>query len=258
MDQLEITKMLNDLNIPFRVVEHPAAMTIEEIDRFALPNSEAIAKNLFVRDDKKKNYYLITVRKDKKVDLKELRRQLNSRPLSFASENDLKFYLGLNKGAVTPLGILNQFGSFVQNKFPVKDEHIADGFISSTLFVCVGAMSIVGGIESGTQGTYQVFLAKTFIDSIVIFVMSATKGIGCCLSAFVALIYQTLITVSAGGIAQIISDLAITQMSVVGSLVIAGIALNLMNITKIKIGNFILCPFIPAFLSLGEKLLTLI
>lgn len=45
MDQLEITKMLNDLNIPFRVVEHPAAMTIEEIDRFALPNSEAIAKN---------------------------------------------------------------------------------------------------------------------------------------------------------------------------------------------------------------------
>ena len=63
---------------------------------------------------------------------------------------------------------------------------------------------------------------------------------------------------SAGGIAQIISDLAITQMSVVGSLVIAGIALNLMNITKIKIGNFILCPFIPAFLSLGEKLLTLI
>lgn len=105
MDQLEITKMLNDLNIPFRVVEHPAAMTIEEIDRFALPNSEAIAKNLFVRDDKKKNYYLITVRKDKKVDLKELCRQLNSRPLSFASENDLKFYLRLNKGAVTPLGM---------------------------------------------------------------------------------------------------------------------------------------------------------
>lgn len=153
---------------------------------------------------------------------------------------------------------LNRFGRFVQNKFPVKDEHIADGFISSTLFVCVGAMSIVGGIESGTQGTYQVFLAKTFIDSIVIFVMSATKGAGCCLSAFVALIYQTLITVSAGGIAQIISDLAITQMSVVGSLVIIGIALNLSNITKIKIGNFVLCPFIPAFLSLGEKLLTLI
>ena len=114
MDQLEITKMLNDLNIPFRVVEHPAAMTIEEIDRFALPNSEAIAKNLFVRDDKKKNYYLITVRKDKKVDLKELRRQLNSRPLSFASENDLKFYLGLNKGAVTPLGILNDIACRVQ------------------------------------------------------------------------------------------------------------------------------------------------
>lgn len=107
MDQLEITKILHDLNIQFSVVEHPPATTIEEIDSFSLPNSEAIAKNLFLRDDKKGNYYLVTVRKDKKVDLKELRRQLNSRPLSFASEDDLHFYLGLNKGAVTPLGILN-------------------------------------------------------------------------------------------------------------------------------------------------------
>lgn len=73
-----------------------------------------------------------------------------------------------------------------------------------------------------------------------------------------ALIYQTLITVSAGGIAQIISDLAITQMSVVGSLVIIGIALNLMNITKIKIGNFILCPFIPAFFGIGGEMIELV
>ena len=177
--------------------------------------------------------------------------------------NTITLVLSVSLGAFAGESIdiderLNQFGGFVQNKFPVKDEHIADGFIASTLFVCVGAMSIVGGIESGTQGTYQVFLAKTFIDSIVIFVMSATKGIGCCLSAFVALIYQTLITVSAGGIAQIISDLAITQMSVVGSLVIVGIALNLMNITKIKIGNFILCPFIPAFFGIGGEMIELV
>lgn len=153
---------------------------------------------------------------------------------------------------------LNRFGVFVEKNLPIKDENIADGFISSTLFVCVGAMSIVGGIESGTQGTYQIFLAKTFIDSLVVFVMSATKGIGCCLSAFVALLYQTLITVSAGYIAQIVTDLTISQMSEIGSLLIVGIALNLMNITKIKVGNLILCPFVPVLIYLGTQALNAI
>lgn len=150
---------------------------------------------------------------------------------------------------------LNKFGTLLQSKLPIKDDNISNGFISSTLFVCVGAMSIVGGIESGTQGTYNTFLTKTFIDSIVIFIMASTKGIGCCLSSFVALIYQTLITVSAGFIAQIVTDLTISQMSEIGSLLIIGIALNLLNITKIKIGNFILSPFIPFFLYVGDELL---
>lgn len=72
-----------------------------------IPYPEADAKNLFVRDDKKRNYYLITVKGDKKVDLKEFRKKNNTRPLRFASENDLMDILGLIPGAVTPLGILN-------------------------------------------------------------------------------------------------------------------------------------------------------
>ena len=64
-------------------------------------------KNLFLRDDKKRHYYLVVVKKDKAVDLKGLRALLGSRPLSFASEQDLSRCLGLPKGAVTPLGILN-------------------------------------------------------------------------------------------------------------------------------------------------------
>ena len=107
MNRLQIMKTLSDLNIPFSVVEHPPAATIEEIDSFNLPSSEAIVKNLFLRDDKKKNYYLVTVCKNKTVNLKELRSLLSSRPLSFASENDLQCYLGLKKGEVTPLGLLN-------------------------------------------------------------------------------------------------------------------------------------------------------
>lgn len=107
MKRLQIMKTLSDFKIPFSVVEHPPAATIEEIDHFNLPNSQAIVKNLFLRDDKKKNYYLMVVNKNKTVNLKELRNLLGSRPLSFASEADLQCYLGLKKGEVTPLGLLN-------------------------------------------------------------------------------------------------------------------------------------------------------
>lgn len=71
------------------------------------PNPEADAKNLFVRDSKRRDYYLITVRGDKRVDLKQFRQQNQTRSLSFASAEELGELLGLIPGAVTPLGLLN-------------------------------------------------------------------------------------------------------------------------------------------------------
>ena len=68
---------------------------------------EADAKNLFVRDSKRRDYYLITVRGDKRVDLKQFRQQNQTRSLSFASAEELGELLGLIPGAVTPLGLLN-------------------------------------------------------------------------------------------------------------------------------------------------------
>ncbi len=107
MNRLEIIEMLAVWNIPHHVIDHPAAHTIEEMDELALPGADQIAKNLFLRDDKKQHYYLVSIRKDKTVNLKALRCQLGTRPLSFASEEDLTAYLSLEKGAVTPFGLLN-------------------------------------------------------------------------------------------------------------------------------------------------------
>uniref|UniRef100_UPI0020796221 YbaK/EbsC family protein n=1 Tax=Clostridium sp. ZBS2 TaxID=2949976 RepID=UPI0020796221 len=78
-----------------------------EMMELNLPDTDVIAKNLFVRDDKKRNYYLLVIRNEKKVNLKKLKEKICSRPLSFASENDLNSILGLSKGSVTPLGIIN-------------------------------------------------------------------------------------------------------------------------------------------------------
>ncbi len=107
MNKQEIYDYLNDKNIPYEVAEHQAVFNMEQLSEIELPHPDADAKNLFVRDDKKKNYYLITVKGDKRVDLKDFRRRYGTRPLTFASGDDLMSILGLIPGAVTPLGVLN-------------------------------------------------------------------------------------------------------------------------------------------------------
>ena len=103
----ETIEYLRARGVSFEITEHGAVWNMEELSHIELPHPEADAKNLFVRDDKKRNYYLITVKGDKRVDLKEFRRQQGTRPLSFASNDELSRYLGLFPGAVTPLGALN-------------------------------------------------------------------------------------------------------------------------------------------------------
>ena len=114
MNKTELLNCLSNSQIQYILVEHEAAKTIEEIDSFHLPNAEYIVKNLFLRDDKKRNYYLLVAQKDKTINLKELRTNLGTRPLSFASEDDLLRFLVLPKGSVTPLGILNDETHSVQ------------------------------------------------------------------------------------------------------------------------------------------------
>ena len=80
---------------------------MDELSEIEILYPEYDAKNLFVRDDKKRNYYLITVRGNKRVDLKKIRNDNNTRPLSFASEEDLMSIMNLLAGSVTPLGLLN-------------------------------------------------------------------------------------------------------------------------------------------------------
>lgn len=107
MNKQEIYKFIEDKKIWYEITEHEAVFNMEELSKIDIPYSEADAKNLFVRDDKKRNYYLITVKGDKRVDLKEFRRKNNTRNLSFASENDLMNIMNLIPGAVSPFGLLN-------------------------------------------------------------------------------------------------------------------------------------------------------
>ena len=107
MNKNDIYKYLKENNIWHEIMEHKAVYNMNDLQEINNPYPEAEGKNLFVRDDKKQNYYLITVKGDKKVNLKEFRNKYMTRPLSFAKEDELKMILGVIPGAITPLGILN-------------------------------------------------------------------------------------------------------------------------------------------------------
>ena len=106
-DRSEILNLLEEYGIPYELSKHPAVFNIEEISKIELPYPDRIAKNLFIQDDKKRNYTLLTVMGHQRVDLKEFRKAQGTRALSFASSEDLFRFLKLTPGAVTPLGLLN-------------------------------------------------------------------------------------------------------------------------------------------------------
>ena len=107
MNREETCAYLAERGVEYEIMEHPAVYTMAEVEDIQLPYPEADAKSLFLRDDRKRNYYMITVQGEKRVDLKAFRRRHGLRSLSFAPADELMSVLGLIPGAVTPLGLLN-------------------------------------------------------------------------------------------------------------------------------------------------------
>lgn len=106
-DKNGVLALLESAAIKYEVTEHRPIYTVEEGEALKLPHPEAIARTLFLCDDKHQNFWLVTLPKDKKLNLKALRTQLGSRRLTFAAAEELDAMLNLPPGSVTPLGALN-------------------------------------------------------------------------------------------------------------------------------------------------------
>ena len=128
MNKSELYQFLAEKKIEYKAYEHPTVFTVEEADALNLPDPGAGTKNLFLRDQKKQNYYLLTVRDHLQVRIKDFQKKILARPLSFASEEDLGRILGLIKGSVTPFGLLNDQEKRVQFYL---DEYFRDRTISA-------------------------------------------------------------------------------------------------------------------------------
>ena len=105
MNSEEILSMLDQQQIDYQAVNHPAVYTAEEADKYTADYDFARAKNLFLHD--KHHLYLVMMRDDQRLDMKQLRQQLESGRLSFAKEQQLTAILGVTTGAVSPFNLLN-------------------------------------------------------------------------------------------------------------------------------------------------------
>ena len=177
---------------------------------------------------------------------------------SLKGQNTLLAILSLVIGAVIGEildldGTMNRAGSWLQKKVTHPGEEgtastVAEGFVTASLLFGVGAMSIVGSLNSGLLGDHTMLFAKSLLDGVSSVVFSVSFGIGVPLSAIAVFVYEALITLAASVLAPLLSDAVIAEMTCVGSLMIIGLALNMLGLTKIKVTNFIPAVFLPILL----------
>ena len=142
---------------------------------------------------------------------------------------------------------LERFGNFCKSHIKSKKENarFTEGFVSASLLFCVGAMAIVGSLEDGLTGNYTTLFAKSLMDGTISIFFAASMGAGVYLSVLPIAIYQGGITLLAGVIKPYLSTVLIDQLSLVGSVLIFAIGLNMCANTKIKIGNLLPAVLVP-------------
>lgn len=151
--------------------------------------------------------------------------------------------LGTIIGTATDIdGKLNKLASFVERKMKKDNEKstIAQGFITGSLLFCVGAMSIVGSLNSGLSGDHTVTYTKAILDLISSCMLASTLGIGVMLAAIFVLVYQGGLVLLAELLQGILTDTAlIAEITCAGSVMIIGLGLNITGLSKFKIANFL-------------------
>ena len=148
---------------------------------------------------------------------------------------------------------LERLGNWLGRAMSKDSEGVSRGFVCASLLYCVGAMAVVGSMESGLSGNHQILFAKSILDGIGSVIFASTLGIGVLFSAVSVFVYQGLISLTASSIKQFLVPEVVAQMSAVGGLLIVAIGIGLLEIKKIKIGNMLPAIFIPlAYYLIGH------
>lgn len=151
---------------------------------------------------------------------------------------------------------INHFAFALEKRFAKgSDSTFAQGFVTASILFGVGAMAIVGSLESGLRQNETILYTKSLLDFISSIVFASTYGWGVLFSAFVIVIYQGAITLLSTFVAPVMTDMLITDISAVGSALIIAIGLNMLEMTKLKLANFLPAIVVMIVLSYGLSLI---
>ena len=133
----------------------------------------------------------------------------------------------------------------MQQKFAKNDQGFSRGFVEASLLFCIGSMTILGALQSGLEHKHTIYITKGILDMVSAMTFAMGSGIGVAFSSISVVVYQGLLTLFASFLAPVLSSEMISLSSTIGSLFLIGIGTNMLNITKIKVANFIPAMFIP-------------
>lgn len=169
--------------------------------------------------------------------------------MAFQSHNELIIVLSLVLGALLGEtldidGALLKMGNKLNDMVKAKEDNFVAAFVTSSLVYCVGAMAVMGALESGLTGQHKILFAKATIDGISAVIFASTMGIGVAFSSLAVFIYQGGITLLASSLKNVMTQPVIAEMTATGGLLILAIALNILGLKEIKVANLL-----PALLA---------
>lgn len=141
---------------------------------------------------------------------------------------------------------VNKLGESLQKRF--TGSSVTEGFVTGSLVFAVGALAVMGPLESGLQHQHSLLFSKSVIDGVASVVFASTLGLGVALSGVTVFVVEGAIALLASVVTPYLGDVVVNEITFVGSLLIVGISLNLLGITKLRILNMVPAIFLPILL----------
>ena len=141
-------------------------------------------------------------------------------------------------------GRVNRLGDLIQRKCKGAGK-ITEGFVTGSLVFAVGAMTIMGALDSGLKNDHTMLLAKSLMDGVSAIIFSSSMGVGVAFAGITVLVVEGGIALLAAAVAPVLTTAVVSEITYVGSLLLVGISLNLLGLTKLRLLNMVPAMFLP-------------
>ncbi|HSV56413.1 MAG TPA: DUF554 domain-containing protein [Magnetospirillaceae bacterium] len=177
--------------------------------------------------------------------------------MAFETNHILALALALLIGAIWGTwmdveGAVFRLGEFLKRRFTKGEEgsSFAFGFLNASVLYCVGSMALVGSFKAGVEGDYSLILTKSVLDGFVSVLFAGAMGVGVAFSAISVLVYQGALTLLSARIAHLVSETMISELTAAGGILVLMIGLNLLDLRKVRTGDFLPALFVMIVLVL--------